>query len=403
MNREHLEAFREQFGSEPDRFVRAPGRVNLIGEHVDYAGLPVFPMALQYAVHVAVRPRDDGLVRVASSDPGYPPREFQLGPEIEPFSDGDWGNYVKAAAVAAVSRYGADDRGADLWIRSEVPVAAGLSSSSALVVAVLKSLLDVSEIDADPIELAAIAADAEQYVGTRGGGMDQAISVCASQGCAARIEFEPVRVTPVPVPDDWRFVVADTGVQAHKSGNAKETYNRRRAAVEESVERVGEELGLADGDRSYVRLLSEHDTGELMAVAQRVLDDRLLRRFRHVVTEADRTRRAEAAMRESDAVAFGTLMNASHESLRDDFEVSGPELDRLVALARGAGALGARLTGAGMGGCIVALCTPDRVDSVLEALRDGYFVDSPGGEPPPDLDQRLFVAIPSAGASVSRL
>ena len=401
MDRELVGAFRAMYGRDPDRLVRAPGRVNLIGEHVDYAGLPVFPMALQYAVHVAVRPRDDGMIRVATSDPGYEPREFELGPEIEPFAEGDWGNYVKAAAVAAASRYGAD-RGADLWIRSEVPVAAGLSSSSALVVAVLKSLLDVSEIAADPIELAAVAADAEQYVGTRGGGMDQAISVCASKGCAARIEFDPVRVTPVPVPGDWRFVVADTGVQAHKSGNAKDAYNRRRAAVEESVELVGEKLGLVDGDRTYSRLLSEHDPGELMAVAQQVLDDRLLRRFRHVVTEAGRTRRAEAAMRDDDPETFGELMNGSHESLRTDFEVSGPELDRLVALARGAGALGARLTGAGMGGCIVALCKPEQQDSVLEALRDGYFVEQPGDNPPPNLDQRLFVAIPSAGASVNR-
>ena len=397
----NLVAFREHFGLEADRLVRAPGRVNLIGEHVDYAGLPVFPMALQYAVHVAVQPRDDRLVRVATSDPGYEAREFELGPEIEPFAEGNWGNYVKAAAVAAASRYGAD-RGADLWIHSEVPVAAGLSSSSALVVAVLKSLLDVSDIEADPIELATVAADAEQYVGTRGGGMDQAISVCARQGCAARIEFEPVRVTPVPVPEDWRFVVADTGVQAHKSGNAKETYNRRRAAVEEAVERVGERLGCAESERTYPRLLSEHEVDELIAAGEEALDERLLRRFRHVVTEAERTRHAEAAMRDDDPETFGVLMNGSHESLSDDFEVSGPELDRLVALARGAGALGARLTGAGMGGCIVALCTPDRVDSVLEALRDGYFVDSPGGEPPPDLEQRLFVAIPSAGASVSR-
>ncbi len=397
-----VQAFREQYGREPDRLVRAPGRVNLIGEHVDYAGLPVFPMALQYAVHVAVRPRDDGLIRVATSDPGYPPREFQLGPEIEPFPDGDWGNYVKAAAVAAAARYGAN-RGADLWIQSEVPVAAGLSSSSALVVAVLKSLLDVSDIEVDPIELAAVAADAEQYVGTRGGGMDQAISVCASEGCAARIEFDPVRVTPVPVPGDWRFVVADTGVQAHKSGNAKEAYNRRRAAVEESVALVGEKLGLADGDRTYSRLLSDHDAGELLAVAQQVLDERLLRRFRHVVTEADRTRRAEAAMRGNDPETFGTLMNGSHTSLREDFEVSGPELDRLVALARGAGALGARLTGAGMGGCIVALCKPDQVEFVLEALRNGYFVQQPSDNPPDNLDQRLFVATPSAGAAVCRL
>ena len=402
MKREHAEAYRERFGSAPDHIVRAPGWVNLIGEHVDYAGLPVFPMALQYAVQVAVRPRDDQLVRVATSDPGYEPKEFELGPEIAPFPDGDWGNYVKAAAVAAASRYGAE-RGADLYIDSKVPVAAGLSSSSALVVAVLKSLLDVSEIEVDPIELAAVAADAEQYVGTRGGGMDQAISVCASEGCAARIEFNPVRVTPVPVPNDWRFVVADTGVQAHKSGNAKQTYNSRRAAVEESVERVGELLGLPEGERTYTRLLSEYSVPELLEPAAEVLDDRLLRRFRHVVTEAERTRLAEAAMRDNDAATFGMLMNGSHESLREDFEVSGPELDRLVSLARGAGAIGARLTGAGMGGCMVALCTPDRVDSVLEALRAGYFVDSPGGDPPPNLEQRLFVAIPSAGASVRRL
>ncbi len=214
------ESFQEHFGTAPDRIVRAPGRVNLIGEHVDYAGLPVLPMALQYAVHVAVRPRDDELVHVATSDPFYSPREFQLGTYIEPFRDGDWGNYVKAAALTAASRYGAD-RGAELWIRSEVPVAAGLSSSSALVVAVLKSLLDVSGIEPDPIELAEIAADGEHYVGTHGGGMDQAISLCAREGHAARIEFAPLRVTPVPIPDDWRFVVADTGVQAHKSGGAR--------------------------------------------------------------------------------------------------------------------------------------------------------------------------------------
>jgi galactokinase len=395
-------AFREHFGVEPDRLVRAPGRVNLIGEHVDYAGLPVLPMALQHAVHVAVRPRDDALVRVASSDPAYESREFRLDPEITPFPDGDWGNYLKAAAVAAASRYGAN-RGADLWIHSEVPVAAGLSSSSALVDAILLALLDASGIEVDPLELATVAADAEQYVGTRGGGMDQAISLCAREGHATRIEFEPLRVTPVPIPAGWRFLVADTGVQAHKSGAARDTYNRRRAAVEESVELVGERLGVAAGERSYVHLLSRYQPGDLIATAAEILDDRLLARFRHVISEAERVRLAEAALREDDLATFGRLMNESHASLRDDFEVSGPELDRLVSLAHGAGAPGARLTGAGMGGCIVALCALDQVDSVLEALRSGYFVKQPGDEAPEDLDQRLFVAIPSAGASVRRI
>lgn len=387
---------------EPDRLVRAPGRVNLIGEHVDYAGLPVLPMALEQAVHVAVRPRDDRLVRAASSDPFYEPREFRLQPEIEPYPDSDWGNYLKAAAVAAASRYGAD-RGTDLWIHSEVSVAAGLSSSSALVVAVLLALLDASDIQVDPLELATVAADAEQYVGTRGGGMDQAISLCAREGHAARIEFEPLRVTPVPIPAGWFFLVADTGVQAHKSGAVRDTYNLRRAAVEEAVEFVGARLGVGESERTYARLLAEYEVHELVSAAADVLDDRLLARFQHVASEAERVRLAEAALREDDPATFGRLMNESHASLREDFEVSGPELDRLVSLARGAGALGARLTGAGMGGCIVALCAPDRADSVLEALRSGYFVKQPRDEAPEDLDQRLFVAIPSAGASVRRL
>ena len=173
--------------------------------------------------------------------------------------------------------------------------------------------------------------------------------------------------------------------------------------VEEAVELVGERLGYGEGQRTYSRLLAERQVGELIEIAEEILDERLLARFRHVVSEAERTRLAEEAMCEDDPTTFGLLMSASHQSLRDDYEVSGPELDRLVSLARSAGALGARLTGAGMGGCIVALCTPDRVDSVLESLRDGYFVEKPGGEPPPDLDQRLFVAVPSAGASVTRL
>jgi galactokinase len=387
---------------EPDRLVRAPGRVNLIGEHVDYAGLPVFPMALEQAVHVAVRAREDGLVHAASSNPGYGDREFRLAPVIDPYADGDWGNYLKAAAVAAVSRYGAD-RGGDLYIGSEVPVAAGLSSSSALVNAVLLALLDLSEIEVDRLELATVAADAEQYVGTRGGGMDQAISMCALEGHAARIEFDPLRVTPVPVPDGWHFLVADSGVQAHKSGAARDTYNARRAAVEHAVEAVGEKAGYAAGERSYSRLLAEHAAADLVRVAEEVLDDRHLRRFRHVVTEAERTRLAEAAMRDDDPAIFGALMNGSHESLGTDFEVSGAELDRLVSLARGAGAVGARLTGAGMGGCVVALCTPDRVDAVLAAWREGYFAHLPTPRSEGQLNQRMFVAVPSAGAAVRRL
>ncbi|MGW8283972.1 MAG: hypothetical protein ACWGON_11790, partial [Gemmatimonadota bacterium] len=137
--------------------------------------------------------------------------------------------------------------------------------------------------------------------------------------------------------------------------------------------------------------------------AEEVLDDPLLRRFRHVVSEAQRTWLAESALRSADRETFGVLMSASHASLRDDYEVSGPELDHLVELALDSGAYGARLTGAGMGGCIVALCSSGTVDSVLDALREGYFVEQSVGDLRPDLSQRLFVAVPSAGASITRL
>jgi galactokinase len=376
--------------------------VNLIGEHVDYAGLPVLPMALERAVHVAVRPRSDGLVHAVSADPGYGAREFRIASQISPYADGDWGNYLKAAAVAAAATYGAD-RGGDLFVGSELPVAAGLSSSSALLNAILLALLDLSDIQVEPIELASVAADAEQYVGTRGGGMDQAISLCARTGHAARIEFSPLRVTPVAIPDRWRFLVADSGVQAHKSGNARDAYNERRASVERSAVLVSEDLGLGDAERSYERLLAENEADYLLKVAETVLEEVLLSRFRHVVTEADRTRRAEQALRKDDPVEFGRLMDASHASLRDDFEVSTPELDRMVKIAREAGALGARLTGAGMGGCIVALCQTDTIDAVLGALAVDYFgVRSPAAGSS-DLDARLFEAKPGAGASVERL
>ena len=191
--------FQERYGAPPTHLARAPGRVNLIGEHIDYAGLPVFPMAIQRDVRIAFRPRDDGLVLAATTDPAYAPCHFEAGPDIEPYEDGDWGNYLKAAVQGMARAYGLE-RGFDAVIRSTVPVAAGLSSSSALVIATALALAGSNDFDTDPIALAELMADAEQYVGTRGGGMDQAISAGARAGCAARVEFSPLRLEPVPVP-----------------------------------------------------------------------------------------------------------------------------------------------------------------------------------------------------------
>lgn len=394
-----IEGFQERYGRAPKRIVCAPGRVNLIGEHVDYAGLPVLPMALQRAVRIAVRGRDDDRVRFATLDAAYPPREFRIGVKVPPFDAGDWGNYVKAAAVEAARTYGSSE-GLDALVASDVPVAAGLSSSAALVIASGLAFLDVAGIRFDRLELADRMAEAERYVGTRGGGMDQAISLCAKEGHATRIEFAPVRVTHVPVPADWRFVVAFSLETARKSAEVRDAYNRRRDAVVGAAAPVARRLGRPPGTTGYPELVADFASVELVEAATAVLGDEELARFRHVVTEAARTRDAEAALRAGDAAEFGRLMDASHESLREDFEVSTEALDAIVAIAREAGAEGARLTGAGMGGCAVALCRADRAPAVREALADRFYSERKYAGA---LADHLFEAVPSAGASVRRL
>jgi galactokinase len=394
-----FETFRSVFGAEPTHLSRAPGRVNLIGEHTDYNDLPVLPMALQREVRIAIRPRQDGTVRLHNVDPGFEAVTFEVGVSVEAGPTGSWGNYVKAPAQELARRH-AVVRGFDGVLASDLPVASGLSSSSALVNAVGLALAEINGCRLDRLTLAALMADAERYTGTRGGGMDQAVSLTARAGHAARIDFAPLRVRHVPVPPDWRFVVAHTGVRAEKSGAAQNAYNRRRAECEQALERVwGEVEGRAArraAGRSYPGLLSNLDTDEILDVGANVLPATLLKRFRHVVTEARRVEAAHDALLMADATAFGTLMDASHGSLRADYNVSSAELDELVALAKEGGAAGARLTGAGFGGCIVALTTPSTVDEVIEALVSGYYEPRGSGR---GLDSRLFVAVPSAGAS----
>ena len=389
--------FRERYQTTPSHLARAPGRVNLIGEHIDYAGLPVFPMALQREVRIAFRPRDDGLVLAATTDPSYAPCHFELGRHIEPYEDGDWGNYLKAAVQGMVYAYGLE-RGFDAVIDSTVPVAAGLSSSSALVIATALAVAGSNGLETDPIELAELMAAAEQYVGTRGGGMDQAISAGARAGCAARVEFSPLRLEAVPVPASWRFVVAHSLVQAHKSGGAREGYNRRRAETEEALARVVGYLELPASEvLSYRDLLARVSGSEALDVAEERLEGDLLKRFRHVVTENERVVRAEVAMRGESLDGFGMLMNGSHASLAADYQVSIPELDELVGIARDAGAVGARLTGAGMGGCIVALCPSEAVGGVMQAIEDRFYAVRDRID---DLGDHLFVAQPAPGASI---
>jgi galactokinase len=392
-------AFESIFGESATHLSRAPGRVNLIGEHTDYNDLPVFPMALQREVRIALRPREDGLVVVHNTNPVFPSVEFEIEPAIPPYVQGSWGNYAKAPASELARRF-AIWRGFEGVVSSDIPPAAGLSSSSAVVNAVGLALGHLNQVPAAVGNFAAIMADAEQYVGTRGGGMDQAISLGARDRCAAKITFNPVRLKHVAVPEDWCFIVADTGVRAEKSGAAMVAYNRRRSECEEALRKVADYAATNHITEkfasSYPDLLAALDVGTLVDLGEQALKGDLLRRFRHVVTEADRVEEAVDRLYSADVTGFGVLMDASHASLRTDYSVSSTELDELVAVAREGGAAGARLTGAGFGGCIVALADRRTVEGVLERLASEYFEPRNMAD---GIDDRLFVAVPSSGAS----
>jgi len=356
--------------------VAAPGRVNLIGEHIDYHGLPVLPIALDRKVTVAFRARADRRIRAASRGFGW--REFSWPPELAPAARGDWENYLRAAALA-VGRKWAVNRGMDAAVESDLPPAAGLSSSSALIVAFALALLRVNRREPDFAELMEVLPEGEQFVGTRGGGMDHAASLASRPGCASLIEFDPISLRPVPVPADWRFLVAHSLTTAEKSGAVREEYNARRAAGVMALERLGA--------HSYREVLDPE-------LAGRLADPRERDSFLHTTTEALRVRGAVAAMESGDAVTFGRLLLESHASLRGRLRVSSPALDGLVTSAMESGALGARLTGAGFGGCVVVLARAAGLESVRAGLIARYYARREGF----DCDRHLIPGIPSGGA-----
>ena len=375
--------------------VRAPGRVNLIGEHIDYCGLPVFPMAINRSVRMRFQPLATRELRLVNRDPRFAPSVFTVNDRIPPAPAGDWSNYARAAAQALAQRF-PDLRGVDALVETDLPIAAGLSSSSALVVATALAILHANEASLSLLELMDLLARGERYVGTAGGGMDQAIILGAQAGCASRIDFHPLKLTPAAVPTDWRFIVAWSLVHAEKSGAARQAYNERPRQCDDARRLVATRLGRRE-DIAYPALLAAASVEELLEVAGTTLPDVLARRFRHVVTEGTRVRQAETAMAAGDLATFGGLLDSSHASLRDHYEVSHPELDRLVELAREAGAAGARLTGAGFGGSIVALCPLERAPQIMAALRERFYaprgvVDNAG--------DYVFAAEPSAGAEV---
>jgi N-acetylgalactosamine kinase len=426
------------FGRRPTFIVRAPGRVNLLGEHTDYNMLPVLPMAIEPCILIAGAPRDDRSVLLHNTG-FFSVRRFEIAESIPKFAEGDWGNYVKAAAQG-LADYDARAlrRGADLLVEGDIPAGAGLSSSSALVVAGALALLAANDT-AIPFEtLAELLPKAERYVGTLSGGMDQAISLLAQAGHALRIDFAPLRYRPLPLPARHAIVVCHSLVRAEKSGTAKRAYNQRviecrlacrvlesalAGELRQPLTALGDLVSLfpARSLSSFVDALTiapdkPMDLEEIASIA-RVSEDDLRReceipaeqtgpfvivaRACHVLTEAERVDRAEPILRAANAAAFGELMDASHRSCRDDYEISCPELETLVTVAKGAGALGARLTGAGFGGCTVNLVETDQVDGFIHSVDQHFYRPRlPSGQRPGDF---RFVFTPQAGAATERI
>jgi galactokinase len=376
----------QAFGTDGETWVvSAPGRVNLIGEHIDYHGLPVLPIAISRRIRVAFRARTDRRIRAVSAKE-YGLREFEWTPRLAPAAAGDWENYLRAAAEAVGRKWGAGV-GVDAAVVSDLPPAAGLSSSSALLVAFTLGLLQANRRQASFAELMEILPEGEQFVGTRGGGMDHAASLASQEGCASLIEFDPLGLRPIPVPGDWRFLVAHSLQTAEKSGAAREEYNTRRGAGTAALQH----LGFA----SYRAAMEGRTYDELAALAFEKLEAGPQRdSFLHVTSEALRVGAAVNAMELDDAGLFGRLLLESHASLRDRLKVSCPALDRLVEIAMECGALGARLTGAGFGGCVVVFCRKRDLPAVRSGLIERYY----RGRPDFDADRHLIDAQPGPGA-----
>lgn len=375
------EAFREQFGKgDEPRLFRAPGRVNLIGEHTDYNDGFVLPMAIDRQTIVAATAKDNSRVRVFSLNAGEMV-EFDLD-NPGPKRRGIWLDYVEGVAQALQAR-GLRLRGADMALWSDVPVGAGLSSSAALEISAGMALLSVAGIEVDRVALALAGQQAEHdYVGTKCGIMDQLVAACGQRGHALLIDCRSLETTQIPV-DTSRAVVAicDTRVKHELSSSE---YNTRRAECERGVRILSEVLPRVRA----LRDVSVHD----FQMYEEHLPDPVRSRCRHVVTENARTLAAASALRANDFEEMGRLMLKSHESLREDYEVSCRELDVLVEIAGAIdGVYGARMTGGGFGGCTVNLVRAEALEKFQERVTAEY--NKATGKIPP-----IYISEPGDGA-----
>ncbi len=422
-----LARFKERFGKDASFVVRTPGRVNLIGEHVDYSGFSVVPMAIEdhtlIAVGLGAECEGDDVISLSNVDPQWPDHAYRASQlPSQPLSGSLWTHYVAAGLLNVSLRLKLSLPPLRLLVDGRVPTGSGLSSSSAMCCAGALTALRALGGGLSPSVMASVAAEAERLLGMESGGMDQAICLLAQPGCALHIQFDPVRTAVVTLPDSAVVVIIDSGVQSLKYASAATGYNLRVVECRFASAIVAKHLGVT-GVRTLRQLLEKtgKTLSELLGLLRKHLREGpysladvqqqlgpdadaifgnasvsgpylLLDRSLHVAEESLRVARFVSSG--VGAEELGALMNASHHSLARLFGCSCEELDALTAHARLSGALGSRLTGAGWGGWTVHLVPKDKVAAFCESMKE-YLAKHVEDE----RRRRIVVSQPARGAN----
>ncbi|XP_033023696.1 N-acetylgalactosamine kinase isoform X1 [Lacerta agilis] len=429
--------FISKFKSTPKFYARAPGRVNLIGEHIDYCGYAVLPMAIEQDILIAAEPLNTPAIHLANTNPLYSDfttnaNNIQIN-QMEPL----WHNYFLCGAKGIEDHFSLDSpSGMNCLVEGTIPPSSGLSSSSALVCCAGLVTLMANEKTLPKVELAELCSKSERYIGTEGGGMDQSICFLAEKGTAKLIEFNPLRATDVRLPEGVAFLIANSCVEMNKAATShfnirvmecrlaakllaksrgldwkavaklqevqvklKLSLEEMLAVVEEvfhpepySIEEIGKNLGISSKELR-TQILSQN--------TQDVTSFKLYQRAKHVYSEAARVLEFKKICTEApeDAVQLlGDLMNQSHASCKDLYECSCPELNQLVDICLQFGAIGSRLTGAGWGGCTVSMVPVEKLERFLAHVKEAYYKNN---------NQRLalegnslFATNPGGGATI---
>jgi galactokinase len=370
--------FSERFGYVPELTIQAPGRVNLIGEHTDYNDGFVLPCAIDYQTVIACAKRNDRQIRVIAADYDNQQDQFSLDSPIVSHPNQRWSDYVRGV-IKHLQQRNADFGGADLVISGNVPQGAGLSSSASLEVAVGQAMQALYQLPLDGVALALNGQEAEnQFVGCNCGIMDQLISALGEKDHALLIDCRSLETRAVSVPEDIAVVIINSNV---KRGLVDSEYNTRRQQCEAAARFFG------------VKALRDVSP-DLFFSIQHELDPIVAKRARHVISENDRTLAAADALAAGDMRLMGRLMAESHASMRDDFEITVPPIDRLVDIVKAVIGEqgGVRMTGGGFGGCIVALMPQALVAPVREAVAREYPLQTNG------LKETFYVCKASEGA-----